>query len=69
MHIRRPPSFFLAKRIGAPYAPLAISILPESKNVLIYVFNSSSSTPSKGYNFLLGGAAFSSLSGIECWKI
>jgi hypothetical protein len=69
MHIRRPPSFFFAKRIGAPYAPLAISIRPESKNVRIYVFSSSSSTPSKGYNFLLGGGAFSSLSGMECWKI
>jgi hypothetical protein len=69
MHIRRPPSFFLAKRIGAPYAPLAISIRPESKNVLIYVFSSSSSMPSRGYNFLLGGGAFSSFKGMECSKI
>ena len=69
MHMRSPPSFFFAKRIGAPYAPMATSIRPESKNVLIYVFNSSNSTASKGYNFLLGGGAFSSLSGIACSKI
>ena len=66
MHIRRPPSFFLAKRIGAPYAPFATSILPEFKNVFICVFNSSNSTPSKGYSFLLGGAAVGSFKGMLC---
>jgi hypothetical protein len=69
MHMRSPPSFFFAKRIGAPYAPLATSIRPESKNVLICIFNSVNSSPSKGYNFLLGGGAFSSFNGMECLKV
>lgn len=69
MHIRNPPSFFLAKRMGAPYAPLDTYMRPESKNVRNYFLSSSSSTPSNGYNFRLGGGADSSLRGIECSKI
>ncbi len=68
MHIRRLPSFFFAKRMGAPQAPFAISSLPESRNVLIQVFNSSNSKLSSGYSFLFGGGAFSSFSGMQCWN-
>ena len=66
MHIRRPPSFFFAKRMGAPYGPLAGSILPESKNSESYFLSSVSSTESRGYNLRLGGAAPSSFKGMEC---
>lgn len=65
--MRRPPSFFLAKRIGAPYAPLEGSIRLDLRNSPIYFLSSSSSTLSSGYSFLFGGAAFSSLSGM-LWK-
>jgi hypothetical protein len=50
--------------MGAPYAPVEGSILLLYKNSPIYFLSSSSSTLSKGYSFLLGGAALSSFSGI-----
>ena len=67
MHILRPPSFFFAKRIGAPYAPLLTSIRPEYKNVLIYIFSSANSLLSSGYSLRFGGGAPSSTRGIS-WK-
>ena len=66
MHIRRPPSFFLAKRMGAPYAPLATSIRPDSRNFYNYSLSSASSLLSNGYSLRLGGGAFSSTNGILC---
>ena len=64
-----PPSFFLAKRMGALYGPLATSICPESKKSCNYFLSSVNSTSSSGYSFLLGGGYFLSIRGILCSKI
>ena len=65
IHILKPPSFFLANKIGALYGDEKGAMRPLARYFSIYSLSSASSAASSGYSFLRGGSLSGSLSGMR----